>query len=133
MTMELSRAEITALYAAVVEAVIGVMEARQALVRAQAEHVALEAEQLGVLSARVNVLEDQAKTTSRTSSKPPSSDEYQRPPRSPRQRSGKPVGGQPGHEGSALSLVAEPDRVIRHGPAVCATCQASLEGVAASG
>jgi transposase len=133
MTMELSRAEITALYAAGVEAVIGVVESLQALVRAQAEQLALEAGQLAGLSARVKVLEDHAKTTSRTSSKPPSSDGYQRPPRSLRQRSGKPVGGQPGHEGSALSLVAEPDRVVSHSPAVCARCQASLAAVGATG
>jgi transposase len=90
-------------------------------------------EQIVALSARVKALEDRAKTTSRTSSKPPSSDGYQRRPRSLRQRSGKPVGGQPGHEGSALSLVAAPDRVIRYNPAVCATCQASLEDVEATG
>src|SRR5438128_2827804 len=108
--MLLTRAEITAVYAGGVDAVIGVIEQLQAVVTAQQEQIA-------ALSARVKELEDQAKTTSRTSSKPPSSDGYRRPPRSLRQRSGKAVGGQPGHPGSALSLVGEPDRVIVHSPA----------------
>jgi len=124
--MTLTREEITAVYAAGVEAVSAMIEHLQAMVTAQQE-------QIVALSARVKDLEDQAKTTSRTSSKPPSSDGYQRPPRSLRQRSGKTVGGQPGHAGSALSMVAEPDRVIVHSPATCAGCQAALDGVAATG
>jgi len=124
--MALTRDEIVALDAGGVEAVIGVIASLQAVVTAQQEQIA-------TLSARVKVLEDQAKTTSRTSSKPPSSDGYRRPPRSLRQSSGKTVGGQPGHEGHALSMVEEPDQVIIHSPAACAWCRASLEGVPATG
>lgn len=124
--MTLTREEIAAVYAGGVEAVIAVIEHLQVAVTTQQEQIA-------ALSARVKELEDQAKTTSRTSSKPPSSDGYQRPPRSLRQRSGKPVGGQPGHAGSTLSPVAEPDRVIVHSPTLCAGCQTTLDGVAASG
>ncbi len=124
--MGLTRAEITAVDAGGVDAVIGVIEHRQAVVSAQQEQIA-------ALSARVKELEDQAKTTSRTSSKPPSSDGSARPPRSLRQRRGKTVGGQLGHAGSALSLVAEPDRGIVHSPAPCAGCQAALDGVGARG
>jgi len=124
--MRLTRDEITVVYAGGVEAVIGVIEQVQAVITAQQEQIA-------ALSARVKDLEDQAKTTSRTSSKPPSSDGYQRPPRSLRQHSGKAVGGQPGHPGNALSMVEEPDRVIVHSPATCAECQAALDGVAATG
>ncbi|MGH2409113.1 MAG: IS66 family transposase [Chloroflexota bacterium] len=125
-TMGLTREEIGVLYAAGVAAVSVAVEQLQAVIAGQQEQIA-------ALSVRVKELEDRAKTTSRTSSKPPASDGYQRPPRSLRQRSGKGVGGQPGHEGSARSLVAEPDQVIRHRPAVCATCQGSLDGVEASG
>ena len=124
--MRLTRAEISAVYAGGVDAVIGLIEQLQAVAVAQQEQIA-------VLSARVKELEDQAKTTSRTSSKPPSSDGYTRPPRSLRQRSGKTVGGQPGHPGSALSMVAEPDRVSVHSPAMGAACQAALDDVAATG
>jgi len=124
--MTLTREEIVAVYAAGVEAVIAVIEPLQALVAAQQAQIAL-------LSARVKALEDQARTTSRTSSKPPSSDGYRRRVRSLRQRSGKKPGGQPGHEGHALRLVDDPDQVLTHSPAVCGRCQASLAAVPATG
>jgi len=124
--MLLTREDIAAVYAGGVDAVSSVIEQLQAISVAQQEQIA-------VLSARVKDLEDQAKTTSRTSSKPPSSDGYRRPPRSLRQRSGKTVGGQPGHMGSALLMIEEPDRVLVHSPATCAGCQAVLDGVAATG
>ena len=69
--MTLTREEMTAVYAGGVEAVIAVIEHLQAMVTAQQE-------QIEALSARVKELEDHATTTSRTSSKPPSSDGYQR-------------------------------------------------------
>jgi transposase len=123
--MTLTREEIVAVYAAGVEAVIALIEPLQALVVAQQEQIAL-------LSARVKVLEDQAKTTSRTSSKPPSSDGYRRRGRSLRQSSAQKVGGQPGHEGHALHMVDDPAAVLTHSPAVCGQCQASLAAVPAT-
>src|SRR2546429_67887 len=72
--MLLTRAEITAVYAGGVDAVIGVIEQLQAVVTAQQEQIA-------ALSARGKELENQAKTTRRTSSKPPPSDGDPRPPR----------------------------------------------------
>ena len=131
--MLLTREDIAAVYAGGVDAVSAVIEHLQALSVTQQEQIRAQQEQIMALSARVKDLEDQAKTTSRTSSKPPSSDGYARPPRSLRQRSGKAVGGQPGHAGSALALVAEPDQVLIHSPATCAGCQAALDAVAATG
>ena len=49
--------------------------------------------------------------------------------RSLRKPSGKPSGGQPGHEGHTLKTVAEPDRIVRHEPAYCKCCGRPLEGV----
>ncbi len=46
-----------------------------------------------------------------------------------RKPSGKPSGGQPGHEGHTLKTVAEPDRIIRHEPAYCKCCGRPLEGI----
>jgi len=131
--MLLTREDIAAVYAGGVAAVSGVIAQLQALSVAQQEQIRAQQEQIAVLSARVKDLEDQAKTTSRTSSKPPSSDGYQRPSRSLWPRSGKAVGGQLGHAGSALSLVAESDQVIVHRPATRERCQAALDGVAAPG
>jgi transposase len=58
---------------------------------------------------------------------PPSSDGLARKTKSLRRKSGKQVGGQLGHRGETLRLVAPPDEVIEHRPSQCSTCHASLE------
>jgi transposase len=123
--MTLTREEIIAVYAEGVDAVAGVIAQLEGRITTLEEHLGVQAAQiqaqdqvLATVSARVKELADHARTTSRTSSKPPSSDGFVRPPRSLRPRSGQKPGGQPGHVGSALHMVAEPDRVIVHSPAV---------------
>ena len=66
---------------------------------------------------------------SRNSSIPPSKDEN-RPKKnqSLRRPSGKKVGGQPGHKGSTLEMVAAPDNIIDLVPGHCNTCGVSLCG-----
>jgi len=76
----------------------------------KAENAALR-EQVQVLVARVQELEGRLAKDSRNSSKPPASDGLARKPKSLRQRSGKQPGGQPGHRGRYLRLVAHPSRV----------------------
>jgi transposase len=58
--------------------------------------------------------------TSRTSSKPPSTDR-----KAQRERS-KPGGAKPGHEGHSRILSATPDEVVEHRPDRCACCAAAL-------
>jgi len=61
---------------------------------------------------------------SRNSSKPPSTDGFDKPaPKSLRKASGKKPGGQPGHEGNGFKIEREPDRREVHGPAQCAQCE----------
>lgn len=85
--------------------------------------------QNALLREQVHELEARLAKDSHNSSKPPSSDglgRVARTPKSLRQRSGKKPGGQIGHQGETLRLVALPDEVVEQRPAVCAGCQAPL-------
>lgn len=71
--------------------------------------------------------------TRRNSGKPRSSDGPGVKPHPQGQRTpcGRQGGGQPGHVGRTLRLVAEPDEVQVHGPFRCQTCGQSLEDILA--
>ena len=58
--------------------------------------------------------------TSRTSSKPPSTDRKQR------RETAKPGGAKPGHKGHSRTLSETADRVIDHRPEQCPCCRAAL-------
>jgi transposase len=58
--------------------------------------------------------------TSRTSSKPPSTD------RKERREHAKPGGAKPGHEGHSRTLSTDPDRVVDHAPQQCPCCCIAL-------
>jgi transposase len=85
-------------------------------------------EQLTVLLAENQALRERVVKDSHNSHQPPTSDGLRRR-RSQRRKSGRPSGGQLGHPGQTLPLVATPDEVVTHHPTQCAHCQASLEGV----
>lgn len=77
------------------------------------------------LLGRVEKLEGQTKKNSKNSNKPPSSDGLQKQPAFPKEK-GKRKGGQPGHKGKKLTLVATPDTSIALYPTVC-KCGKSLD------
>ena len=86
------------------------------------------------LTEKVHSLEKQIKEqkgklskNSTNSSKPPSTDGYNKPdPKSQRESSGRPSGGQTGHKGSTLNRVDKPDTVDLHSLETCSHCSASL-------
>jgi transposase len=86
-------------------------------------------EQIAALLTRVRELEARLAKDSHNSSQPPSSDGLARKTdrtKSLRRRSGKKPGGQLGHRGETLRLVATPDAVVEHRPPVCGACQSPL-------
>lgn len=110
------------------------MKPAERIAELEAEN-AQQREQIAALLERVRELEARLAKDSHNSSKPPSSDGLKRQlprTRSLRRKTGKKPGGQVGHPGETLHLVAEPDALVEHRPTVCATCQAPLpeEGAA---
>src|SRR5690348_12117599 len=78
----------------------------EGLVRQQRQQLEVVLAQNGVLQARVQELEARLAKDSHNSGKPPASDGLARKTRSLRRRSGKKPGGQVGHRGKTLRLVA---------------------------
>ncbi|MDR0288168.1 MAG: DUF6444 domain-containing protein, partial [Clostridiales bacterium] len=79
------------------------------------------AAQVAELTAKVAELEARLKMNSKNSSKPPSSDGFNKP-KSLRTKSGKKAGGQHGHEGAGLELYNQPDNYASHEPEECVHC-----------
>jgi transposase len=84
------------------------------------------------LEAKIDKLEQdlekyKARKDSNNSSIPPSKDENRVPRTSSlRQKSGRKVGGQPGHEGKTLQMSETPDTVIEHRACFCPECGEDL-------
>src|SRR5438270_13411662 len=104
------------------------MSKDEELERLRQENSALR-EQVALLSERIQVLEAQVAKDSHNSHLPPSSDRFPRQPKSLRTKSGKKVGGQPGHPGRTLLLSPTPDRVVVHAVEQCEHCQHDLREV----
>ena len=86
---------------------------------------------VAALEATVQQLREQVQQTSRTSSRPPSSDPPQALGKRPRREPpGRRPGGQPGHEGQARALVPveEVDVVVPVKPERCQHCQHLWQG-----
>lgn len=99
------------------------------LLREQVKQIPMLLETIESLQKQVKELQARLVKDSHNSSLPPSSDRFvrQRKTKSLRKKSGKKVGGQPGHPGQALELSATPDQVIVLAPVTqCQHCQADL-------
>ena len=98
------------------------------------DQVQMLAELVAKQSETIQALQDKEAKDSQNSSKPPSSDGLKKKPRtqSLRQKSGRKVGGQPGHEGSTLQMVEEPNHIIEHKVHSCPHCQTELSTIEAT-
>jgi transposase len=129
-----------------------VIAQRQELARLQEQRAEQQQEQIGLLvkeksvlhqrvselTAQVSQLSDQVKTleerlakNSHNSHQPPSLDRFARQPKSLRKSSGKPFGGQTGHQGQTLEFSSPPDVVIVHAVERCQHCHQDLKPVEA--
>ncbi|MCP4207770.1 MAG: IS66 family transposase [Shimia sp.] len=80
--------------------------------------------------ARIRDLEDQLAKNSRNSGKPPSSDGLKKPsPKSLRPKGKRTNGGQKGHPGHTLEMVAVPDHIVLYALEICPHCTADLADV----
>src|ERR1017187_7075669 len=86
-------------------------------------------------AAEIAELERRLGLNSSNSGKPPSSDGLKKAARvkSLREPSGKPTGGQKGHQGETLRQVAEPNKIVDHFPQSCATCDLALTPAMSAG
>ena len=100
--------------------------ARSGTLSQEAESLREQGEELSQENQR---LHDRLNKNSRNSSLPPSSDRFARQKRSLREKSGKKVGGQPGHPGQTLCMQQDPDEILIHAVTRCEQCQADLEQV----
>jgi len=98
------------------------------------EAVTEQAKAIEKLSIEIVELRAHLGMNSRNSSKPPSSDGYEKPaPKSRRVRSGKKPGKQPGDPGHHLAQRLDPDATKTHRPGNCEKCSADLSDTEVSG
>ena len=110
------------------EAGMAALRADNDALRAQVQTIPALQAQIAELLAQVQQLQARLAKDSHNRSKPPASDPLGRKrPRSQRRRSGKKPGGQLGHRGETLHLVATPDALLAHRPTVCTACPALLD------
>lgn len=93
-----------------------------ATVDAQSKTLDAQTKLIAQLNQTIQELKERLNKNSKNSSKPPSSDGLKKTAKSLRKPSGKKQGGQEGHPGTHLAVIAEPDETIRHMPSACEGC-----------
>ena len=123
----MTRQEAEAIYDAGKETVVRVLLDMDRRIHTLERQVLDLTARLDASEQRVKHLEDQLAKNSRNSSKPPSTDGFQKPaPKSLREKSARPSGGQPGHAGQTLAMVGKPDHIEPYRVERCERCGRSL-------
>src|SRR5258708_26243341 len=105
------------------------IQQQQALLAEQHAVIQHHEEQMSSLSEQMKALQDRLAKDSHNSHLPPSSDRFVRKPKSLRQKSEKPSGGQPGHPGASLQFSSTPDESIQQHVERGEVCQHDLQPV----
>lgn len=124
-------------YLAEIDRLTKLVDILTSTVTAQTDTIAAQTDTIAEMSAKIDALQQTIKDltervnkNSRNSSKPPSSDGYQKPnPKSLREKSEKKQGGQKGHPGNNMPLPHEPDDIKQHYPEKCLRCSHLAECV----
>lgn len=101
-----------------------------AVITEQSQQISIQTETISALTETIKTLSEEnaqlkerLNKNSKNSSKPPSSDGFNKPnPKSLRKPSGKKQGAQEGHEGKGFSITQSPDEIIQHIPSKCIGC-----------
>ena len=86
----------------------------QQLIKDQQKQIIDLQHQIIELHQKIEQLEQRLNKNSTNSHKPPSSDGYRKPIQNNREKSDKSKGAQPGHKGTTLTMVENPDKIIYH-------------------
>ena len=129
---KLNKKEINDLYEAGPEAVGNVIntlidyinEQKESII-SQQRIISAQQKQINQLKERVKKLEEQINKNSKNSSKPPSTDGFNKI-KSLRKKGLKRNGGQKGHKGHTLHQVDNPDKIVTHHATTCKLCDFSL-------
>lgn len=101
----LTREQAQGIYRAGEQTAVRVLLKMDARIHALEQQVRELTVRLDASEQRVKLLEEQLAKNSRNSSKPPSTDGFQKPaPKSLREKSVRPSGGQPGHAGQTHAM-----------------------------
>ena len=137
--MRLSRQQIEAAFHQGLDSVVALVDGLQDGVELLQNRLALQEDQLrhvqlyvAALERRIEDLEARLNQNSQNSSSPPSRDTW-RKAFTKRAKASKPKGGQAGHQGHSLEMVASPDEVLEHEPVLCQHCGADLRLARARG
>jgi len=110
------------------------LEERNARIAEQDAEIAALREHLAGLQSQVADPAARVQSSSRNSSRPPSSDGLAKPaPTSLRGKSGRKPGRPKGQPGATIQLSENPDKTVRHRPARCGCCGKSLKGAPVTG